>query len=83
MHEPVVQSMIKAYRYHGYEPQVLPLSPSATPYYLFTDVLGIPYVWGGLGRAGRSHAPDEFATVEGLRIFEKSIATFLYMFADS
>ncbi|MBC8492285.1 MAG: M20/M25/M40 family metallo-hydrolase [Chloroflexi bacterium] len=83
MHEPVVQSMIKAYRYHGHEPQVLPLSASATPYYLFTDVLGIPYVWGGLGRAGRSHAPDEFATVEGLRIFEKSVATFLYMFADS
>ena len=81
--EPVVQSLIKAYAYHGHDPQVFPISASATPYYLFTDVLNIPYVWGGLGRAGKSHAPDEFATVEGLQLFEKSIATFLYMFGGA
>lgn len=81
--EPVVQSLIKAYAYHGQHPQVLPISASATPYSLFTDLLNIPYVCGGLGRAGKSHAPDEFATVEGLRIFEKSITTFLYMFGSA
>lgn len=81
--EPVVQSLIKAYAYHGQQPQVLPISASATPYCLFTDLLNIPYVCGGLGRAGKSHAPDEFATVEGLRIFEKSITTFLHMFGSS
>jgi acetylornithine deacetylase/succinyl-diaminopimelate desuccinylase-like protein len=81
--EPVVESLIRAYAYHGQVPQVLPISASASPYFLFTDVLNIPYVWGGLGRAGRSHAPDEFATVEGLRIFEKSITTFLYMFGSA
>jgi acetylornithine deacetylase/succinyl-diaminopimelate desuccinylase-like protein len=83
MKEPVVQSMLRAYRYHGCEPQVLPLLPSATPYYLFTEVLRIPYIWGGLGRAGGSHAPDEFASVNGLRLFEKSIVTFMYMFANA
>lgn len=81
--ESVVQSLIKAYAYHGQNPQVLPLSASATPYSLFTDILNIPYVWGGLGRAGKSHAPDEFATVEGLRLLEKSITTFLYMFGNA
>ena len=79
----VVQAMIETYKYHGVEPQILPISSSATPYYLFSQVLGIPYVWGGLGRAGRSHAPDEFASVEGLRLFEKSIVTFLHKFASS
>jgi acetylornithine deacetylase/succinyl-diaminopimelate desuccinylase-like protein len=74
--------MIEAYRYHKREPQVLPLLASATPYYLFSNVLCIPFTWGGLGKAGGSHAPNEFASVEGLKLFEKSIATFLYCFAD-
>jgi acetylornithine deacetylase/succinyl-diaminopimelate desuccinylase-like protein len=81
--EKVVRCMIEAYRHHGYEPQVLPLSASASPYYLFSRVLGIPYVWGGLGRAGGSHAPDEYASVDGLKLFEKSIVTFLHKFAIS
>ena len=81
--ECVVQAMIETYKYHECEPQILPISSSATPYYLFSQVLEIPYVWGGLGRAGRSHAPDEYATVEGLRLFEKSIVTFLFKFASA
>lgn len=81
--EQVVQCMIRAYQYHGCEPQILPFSASATPYYVFSDILGIPYTWGGLGRAGGSHAPDEYASVEGLKLFEQSIATFLYKFAES
>jgi acetylornithine deacetylase/succinyl-diaminopimelate desuccinylase-like protein len=80
LHSEVFQAMLAAYRHHGYEPQVLPLMASASPYYLFSQVLGIPYVWGGLGRAGGSHVPNEFATLEGLKLFEKSIATFLYEF---
>lgn len=81
--EKVVQCMIETYRHHGFEPQILPLSASASPYYLFSRVLGIPYVWGGLGRAGGSHAPDEYASVEGMKLFEKSIVTFLSKFAIS
>ena len=82
--EEVVRCMIETYRYHGVEPQILPLSASASPYYLFSRVLGIPYVWGGLGRAGGSHAPmSTNASVEGLKLFEKSIVTFLSKFAIS
>ena len=32
--EPVVQSLIKAYAYHGQDPQVLPISASATPQFI-------------------------------------------------
>jgi acetylornithine deacetylase/succinyl-diaminopimelate desuccinylase-like protein len=80
--EAVVQKMIETYRYHGFEPQIRPISASATPFYLFSRILGIPFVSGGLGRAGRSHSNDEYASVEGLKLLEKSLATFLYKFAS-
>jgi acetylornithine deacetylase/succinyl-diaminopimelate desuccinylase-like protein len=80
LNEDVVQSLIASYRYHGADPQIWPMLASATPYYLFSHVLGIPYAWGGLGRAGGSHSIDEFASVDGLKLFEKSVATFLYEF---
>jgi acetylornithine deacetylase/succinyl-diaminopimelate desuccinylase-like protein len=78
--EKVVQSLLAAYRFHGCEPQVWPLLASATPYYLFSQVLGVPYTFGGLGRAGGSHSVDEFASVASLPTFEKSLVTFLYLF---
>ena len=78
---PVVQAMIETYRAHGQEPLIRPLEASATPYYLFTDVLGLPFAWGGLGAAGGSHGPDEWCSVEGLKEMEKSLATYLSVFA--
>jgi acetylornithine deacetylase/succinyl-diaminopimelate desuccinylase-like protein len=81
--DEVVQSLIAAYRYHNCEPRIWPLLASATPYYLFSQVLGIPYACGGLGQAGGSHSVNEFASVAGLNLFEKSVATFLYQFAGA
>lgn len=78
---PVVQAMIAAYRALGFEPTLQPIEASATPYYLYTDVLGVPFVWGGLGAAGGSHGPDEWASVQGLRDLQRSTATFLTAFA--
>ena len=78
---PVVQAMIAAYRALGSEPVVEPIEPSATPYYLYTDVLGVPFVWGGLGWAGGSHGPDEWCSVQGLRDLMRSTASFLNAFA--
>jgi acetylornithine deacetylase/succinyl-diaminopimelate desuccinylase-like protein len=78
---PVVQALIAAYRAHGHEPVVRPMEASATPYYLFTDVLGLDFTWGGLGAAGGSHGPDEWCALEGLKALEKSAATFLTAFA--
>ncbi len=78
---PVVQAMLAAYRALGVEPVVEPIEPSATPYYLYTDVLGVPFVWGGLGWAGGSHGPDEWCSVQGLRDLMRSTAAFLDAFA--
>ncbi len=78
---PVVQAWLHTYRVHGYEPAIHPLEPSATPYYIFTDLLGMPYAWGGLGAAGGSHGPDEWCSVEGLKDMEKSLTTYLVVFA--
>jgi acetylornithine deacetylase/succinyl-diaminopimelate desuccinylase-like protein len=79
---PVVQAMAAAYRALGYEPTIQPIEASATPYYLYTEVLGLPFVWGGLGSAGGSHGPDEWCSLQGLRDLQRSTATFLVAFAE-
>jgi acetylornithine deacetylase/succinyl-diaminopimelate desuccinylase-like protein len=43
-------------------------------------VLKMPFVMGGLGHGGRAHSPNEYATVEGMRLFERSVASFLQRF---
>jgi acetylornithine deacetylase/succinyl-diaminopimelate desuccinylase-like protein len=78
---PVVQALCRAYQAHGYEPIIRPVEPSATPYYLFTDVLGLNFAWGGLGTAGGSHGPDEWCSLAGLQALQKSLTTFLTSFA--
>jgi len=78
----VVQALIATYHAHGFEPAIRPMEASATPYYLFTEVLGLPFAWGGLGSASGSHGPDEWCSVEGLKALEKSAATFLTEFAE-
>jgi acetylornithine deacetylase/succinyl-diaminopimelate desuccinylase-like protein len=77
-----VQAMIAAYRALGYEPTFQPVEPSATPYFLYTEVLGMPFVWGGLGTAGGSHGPNEWCSVVGLQNLAMSSATFLVAFAN-
>jgi hypothetical protein len=36
----------------------------SAPYYLFTDVLGLPMVSVGLGHGSGAHAPNEYMIVE-------------------
>jgi len=79
---PVIQALAGAYGAHGFEPIIRPVEQSATPYYLFTDVLGLNFAWGGLGTAGGSHAADEWCSLAGLRALEKSLATFMVSFAE-
>jgi acetylornithine deacetylase/succinyl-diaminopimelate desuccinylase-like protein len=76
--EPIVQEIIKAYRAHGREPEVWPMATWAAPYFVFSRILKMPVVAGGLGHGGRQHNPNEYMTVEGLREFEKFVVTFLY-----
>ena len=81
--EPVAQKMIKAYRLHGTNPEVWPIATWAAPYFVFSRVLGLPVVSGGLGHGGRQHVANEYMTVSGLRDFERFVATFLYLMAET
>jgi len=80
--EPIVQQMIDAYRVHGIEPEVWPIATWAAPYFVFSRVLSMPVVSGGLGHGGRPHAVNEYMTIEGLRDFERFVATFLYIMSN-
>ncbi len=81
VNEPAVQAMIRTLRaLHG-EPEIWPHLAGSAPFYLFRRVLGQPFVMGGLGHGGRPHSPNEYATVDGVRAFERSVARFLYEFA--
>jgi acetylornithine deacetylase/succinyl-diaminopimelate desuccinylase-like protein len=79
--KPAVRHMVNAYRMHGIEPEVWPMATWAAPYFTFSRILGLPVVSGGLGHGGRQHAANEYMTVQGLRDFEKFVATFLYLVA--
>lgn len=72
---------IFAIRAFALEPEVWPNIAGSVPFYLFSRVLCQPFTMGGLGHGGRAHSPNEYATVEGMRLFEKSVAQFLYEFA--
>lgn len=79
--QEVVQKLIEAYKSHGTVPELWPLATWAAPYFVFSRILRLPVVSGGLGHGGRPHSPDEYMTVEGLRDFEKLVVTFLYYLA--
>lgn len=76
-------ALFKTYQSLGFEPEVWPLIAGAAPLYLFTRQLGIPVAMGGLGHGGRQHSPNEYATVEGMRLFEKSAAAYVTEFAQA
>jgi acetylornithine deacetylase/succinyl-diaminopimelate desuccinylase-like protein len=76
------RAIMDTYRQLGHEPEIWPHLAGSAPFYLFTDVLNIPVVLGGLGHGGRVHSPNEYAPVAGLKDHEKSIAVFMYRLAD-
>jgi acetylornithine deacetylase/succinyl-diaminopimelate desuccinylase-like protein len=79
----VVRSAIESCRWFGLEPEVWPTQAGSSPMFLFTQEMGIPVAPLGLGHGGGAHAPDEYATVEGLRLCEQSMAVFLADFATA
>ena len=76
--EPIVQALINACRRHSDNVTVFPIHAGGAPLYLFTDVIGIPYAFGGLGHGGRPHAPDEYLLVDSMRDYFRSVTSFLF-----
>jgi acetylornithine deacetylase/succinyl-diaminopimelate desuccinylase-like protein len=80
--EEIVQKLLTAYHDHHRNPEIWPMATWAAPYFVFSRILRLPVISGGLGHGGRQHNPDEYMTVEGLRDFEKFVVTFLYNLSE-
>lgn len=88
---PLVQAAIGAYHKQGLPISVSPRLAGSAPYYVFTDVLGLPMVMGGMGFGTGAHAPDEFMVIEpvagskvaGLAQVEKFYVDLLYALAEA
>ena len=79
---PVVGAIIDACQKHCDEVLLLPIHAGAAPLYMFTDIVGLPYAFGGLGHGGRSHAPDEFIDVDSMVDFMRSMVSFIFNFSS-
>src|ERR671919_940550 len=79
--EHVELRMLDSYPAVGVRVLPYPMAPWCAPFYVFDRILGIPWVTGGVGHSGGAHAPDEFASVEGLRQHIVAAAEFLLAFA--
>jgi acetylornithine deacetylase/succinyl-diaminopimelate desuccinylase-like protein len=80
---PVARAMVESQLDVGPPPRVWPSAPWWAPFYLFEEDLGIPFASGGAGHAGRAHAADEYATIEGLREHMRQSIAFLHRFAHA
>jgi acetylornithine deacetylase/succinyl-diaminopimelate desuccinylase-like protein len=78
----VARAMRSSYERLGRRVLPYPMAPWCAPFYIFDRLLGIPWVTGGLGHSGGAHAPDEFATVEGLKEHIMGVAEFCLAAAD-
>lgn len=86
----VVQTAIGVYRKYGHTPSVAPRIGGSAPYYVFTDVLGLPLVSGGLGFGTGAHAPNELMVIEpkegsgiaGLAEIEKFYVDLLFAMSE-
>jgi acetylornithine deacetylase/succinyl-diaminopimelate desuccinylase-like protein len=79
----IVQPAIEAMRAYGKEPEVWPTSGGTMPAFVFGEYLKIPWVATGLGHGAHAHAPNEYATVDGMRRFMRGEAAFVYKAATA
>lgn len=78
--EAVIESLLEGCRPHAGRIAAIPLHAGAAPMHLFTDLLGLPFAFGGVGHGGRAHAPNEYLMVDGFRSLQRSITSFLFAF---
>ncbi len=87
---PLIQSAIGVIRKYGIVPSVSPRIAGSAPYYLFTDRLKLPMLFGGLGHGSGAHAPNEYMLIDpkpgskiaGLAELEKFYVDLLFRLAE-
>ncbi len=89
--DPLVQAAIGVFNKYGRTPSVSPRLAGSAPFYQFTERLGLPLVFSGLGHGSGAHAPNEYMViypkegsgVAGLAELEKAYVDLLYAVAGS
>jgi acetylornithine deacetylase/succinyl-diaminopimelate desuccinylase-like protein len=75
---PIIQAFLAAAKACGTDPECWPYHAGSGPACLFNEILGQPLLLGGLGHGGRQHAPDEYATLAGMKLHEEVVVRLLY-----
>jgi acetylornithine deacetylase/succinyl-diaminopimelate desuccinylase-like protein len=83
VNEPVAKALIAAMSAQSRNLRVFPIHAGAAPMYVFSETLGIPYVFGGVGHGAGSHGPNEYILIDDVAPFMKSVASFFYRFAET
>lgn len=86
---PLVQAAIGVINKYGHPPLVRPRLAGSAPFYQFTERLGLPMVFAGLGHGSGAHAPNEYMLIEpgpetkavGLAGLEKAYVDLLFALA--
>ncbi len=88
--DPLVQAALAVFQKWGRVSEVWPRLAGSAPFYQFTERLGKPLVFNGLGHGSGAHAPNEYMVVEpnpgsglaGLAEIEKGYVDLLYALAE-
>ena len=78
----LVDAAVQALRDHGKEPEIWPSSGGTMPAFVFSEYLRIPWLYTGLGHGGRAHAPNEYATIDGMERYMHGQASLVYRAAE-
>lgn len=85
----LVRAAISVLNKYGHPPSVSPRLAGSAPFYQFTERLGLPLVFAGLGLGTGAHAPNEYMVIApkegsgiaGLAEIEKAYVDLLYALA--
>ena len=88
---PLVQAAMGVFSKWAAIDHVMPHIGGSAPFYQFTERLGLPLVFNGLGHGTGAHGPNEYmlihpgegSKVAGLADIEKSYVDLLFALADS
>jgi len=74
----IAKAAVEAIEANGKKPEVWPSSGGTMPAFAFDEYLKLPWVSMGLGHGSRAHAPNEYASIDGMKRFMAGEATLLY-----
>ena len=88
---PLVKAAMGVFAKWANVDHIMPHIGGSAPFYQFTERLGLPLVFNGLGNGSGAHAPNEYmlihpaenSKVAGLAEIEKSYVDLIYALAES